>query len=109
MARRCRQVRIHRARLQLRSELEGQEENVTRDVIADLWPLYVSGEASQDTRGLIEAFLSEHSEFARRLSQNAREPLPEHGVPSLTPDHELKTLALIKRPAPTSARSVPAR
>ena len=32
-------------------------ENVTRDVIADLWPLYVSGEASADTRGLIEAFI----------------------------------------------------
>jgi hypothetical protein len=72
-------------------------ENVTRDVIADLWPLYVSGEGSQDTRRVIEAFLSEDPEFSRRLSQNAREPLPVHDVPSLTPDHELKTLALIKR------------
>ena len=31
---------------------------VTRDVIRDLLPLYQAGEASRDTRDLIEAFLS---------------------------------------------------
>jgi hypothetical protein len=72
-------------------------ENVTRDVIVDLWPVYISGEASQDTRRLVEAFLSEDPGFAQRLSQNAREPLPGPDVPSLAPDHELKTLTLIKR------------
>jgi hypothetical protein len=72
-------------------------ENVTRDVIADLWPLYVSGEASSDTRGLIEAFLREDAEFARSLSPEARGPLAGHDVPSLSPDHELKTLARIKK------------
>jgi len=70
-------------------------ENVTRDVIMDLWPVYASGEASQDTRRLVEAFLSEDRSFAHRLNQNVREPLPD--VPPLTPDHELKTLTLIKR------------
>ena len=71
-------------------------ENVTHDVIVDLWPLYVSGEASQDTRGLVEAFLHEDPEFARELSQDAR-GLTGHDVPSLTPDHELRTLAQVKR------------
>ncbi len=71
-------------------------ENVTRDVIVDLWPLYVSGEASQDTRKLVEAFLGKDPEFAAKLKQNAKE-LPGADVPSLTPDHELKTLARIKR------------
>ena len=71
-------------------------ENVTRDVITDLWPLYVSGEASQDTRQLIAAFLSEDPAFAQRLGQSVSEPLPGHDVPSLPPGHELKTLALIK-------------
>jgi hypothetical protein len=70
-------------------------ENVTRDVIVDLWPVYVSGEASQDTRRLVEAFLSEDPGFGQTLGQNARDPLPD--VPALTPDHELKTLASIKR------------
>lgn len=32
--------------------------NVTRDVIRDLLPLYQAGEASRDTRELIEAFLA---------------------------------------------------
>ena len=72
-------------------------EGVTRDVIVDLWPLYASGEASQDTRGLVEAFLREDPEFARELRQDAREPLTGHDIPSLTPDHELRTLAQIKR------------
>jgi hypothetical protein len=72
-------------------------ENVTRDVIVDLWPVYVSGEASKDTVVVVEAFLREDPEFARTLSQDARTPLPGVALPSLTPDHELKTLARIKR------------
>ena len=72
-------------------------ENLTRDVIVDLWPLYVSGEASQDTRELVEAFLREDPEFARELRQDSMGPLPAHDLPSLTPGHELRTLAQIKR------------
>jgi hypothetical protein len=72
-------------------------ENVTRDVVSDLWPLYVSGEASADTRTLVEAFLGEEPEFARELRQDAGVLPPGHDVPSLTPDHELRTLAQIKR------------
>lgn len=72
-------------------------ENVTRDVIADLWPLYVAGEASPDTRALIEAFLREDREFGQTLTELAREHLPSFEAPSLAPDHELKTLTGIRR------------
>ena len=41
--------------------------NVTRDVVVDLWPLYESGEASADTRALIEAFLKTDPEFATTI------------------------------------------
>ena len=71
-------------------------ENVTRDVVADLWPLYVSGEASPDTRALIEAFQREDPEFAGMLQESAA-GIPRHEAPSLPPDHELKTLARIRR------------
>jgi hypothetical protein len=71
-------------------------ENVTRDIIADLWPLFVSGEASPDTRALIEAFEREDPEFARML-QESTASIPRHETPSLPPDHELKTLARIRR------------
>src|SRR5689334_5750455 len=63
---------------------------LTRDVISDLWPLYVSGEASSDTRALIEAFLQEDPEFARTLTTLERERFPSLEAPSLPPDHELK-------------------
>jgi hypothetical protein len=44
---------------------------VTRDVINDLWPLYQSGEASPDTRALVEAFLSENGTFASTIKESA--------------------------------------
>ena len=66
-------------------------------VIADLWPLYVSGDATADTRGLVEAYLREDPDFAQTLSEIASERLPGLGAPSLTPDHELRTLARIRR------------
>ena len=41
--------------------------NVTRDVVADLWPIYESGEASTDTRVLVDGFLNSDPEFATTL------------------------------------------
>ena len=41
--------------------------NVTRDVVADLWPLYESSEATADTRALVEEFLKTDREFATTL------------------------------------------
>ena len=37
---------------------------ITRNVISDLWPLYASGEATEDTRALVESFLADHPECA---------------------------------------------
>jgi hypothetical protein len=71
-------------------------ENITRDVIVDLWPLYVSGEASPDTRRLVETFLEQDAEFAAELKRSGG-PLPDSAPPSLPPDHELKTLERLKR------------
>ena len=39
--------------------------NVTRDVIYDLLPSYFAGDASDDTRALIEAYFETDPEFAR--------------------------------------------
>jgi predicted anti-sigma-YlaC factor YlaD len=72
-------------------------ESITHDVIADLWPLYVAGEASPDTRALIEAFLSEDRDYAQTLAELSRERITSLEPPPLTPDHELKTLARIRR------------
>ena len=71
-------------------------DHVTRDVITDLWPLYASGEASPDTRRLVDAFLTADPDFARALRDTAS-ALPADAPPSLPPDHEMKTLDRIKR------------
>jgi anti-sigma factor RsiW len=39
--------------------------NVTRDVIYDLLPAYFSGEASADTRTIVDEFFATDAEFAR--------------------------------------------
>src|SRR4029079_11817108 len=41
--------------------------NVTRDVVTDLWPVYESGEATADTRALVDAFLASDPAFAQTL------------------------------------------
>lgn len=53
---------------------------VTREVINDLWPLYQAGEASPDSRVLINAFLAEDQTFASILRNSERIP---RTVPSL--------------------------
>ena len=61
---------------------------VTRDVVSDLWPLYSSGDASVDTRRLVEAFLESDPEFARELKATVELP----GVPPASPDAEARAL-----------------
>jgi anti-sigma factor RsiW len=48
---------------------------VTRDVVKDLLPLYVAGEASAESRAAIEAFLSADRELAA-LAASLREDAP---------------------------------
>lgn len=70
---------------------------VTRDVITDLWPVYISGEASPETVELVEAFLKEDPEFAQILRGAAEKALLETRAPSLPPDHEARALCRTKR------------
>jgi anti-sigma factor RsiW len=67
---------------------------VTRPVILDLWPAYASGEASQDTRALVDAFLRDDPEFARQLRED---PLSQLDGPAPSPDLELRALAKARR------------
>jgi hypothetical protein len=71
--------------------------NVTRDVINDLWPVYASGEASADTRALVEAFLRQDPEFARLLQRRGEEGLLRRETPGLPPDREAQALRRTKR------------
>jgi hypothetical protein len=48
--------------------------NVTRDVVADLLPVYFSGDASSDTRSLVDNYFKEHPDF-ERIARGAGTPL----------------------------------
>lgn len=62
--------------------------NVTRDVLADLLPVYFSGEASEDTKRLLENYFRENPDF-ERIARKAATPLEMlRGVPPVAPDEE---------------------
>ena len=73
---------------------------VTREVVSDLWPLYQSGEASMNTRALVEAYLSGDEAFASTLkeSESAAAGLR---APRLSPDAELRLLEAAQQRART--------
>jgi anti-sigma factor RsiW len=64
---------------------------VHRDVIIDLIPLYLSGDASAETRKLVEEAAKSDPELAKQLAAD-RELLSLGTPPSLPPDHEKRTL-----------------
>jgi hypothetical protein len=70
---------------------------ITQDVIMDLLPVYLSGEASPDTTNLIEEYLRQNPGFSsvvesqKREFDGQRELLEPVDAPSA--DHELRTLA----------------
>jgi len=74
---------------------------ITRDVILDLWPVYEAGEASADTRALVEAFLAEDPEFGRLIREERRDLMSQNESIALPPDQEQAALrttqTLLKR------------
>lgn len=69
---------------------------VTRDVITDLWPLYESGDASDDTRHLVDDFLEHDGEFSKLIRESPK-TLRLNDLPPLTPEKEIKTIHMTKR------------
>jgi anti-sigma factor RsiW len=70
---------------------------ITQNVVMDLLPVYLSGEASADTRTLIEEFLRQNPELSSAVEAQKREFDGQHELlePVAAPsaDHELRTLA----------------
>ena len=65
---------------------------VSRNVVRDLWPLYRTGEASADSRAVVEAYLTSDPEFAATMKESDRVVTAMPGV-RLSPDAELRILA----------------
>ena len=65
---------------------------VDREVILDLLPVYLAGEASQPTRALVEEYLAQDPELAQSVrSQQSANSLYAN-LPELPPELELKSL-----------------
>jgi len=62
---------------------------VSRDVIADLWPVYESGDASADTKALVDQYLGADPEFARTMRL---EPGLQAATVMIAPDSEMAAL-----------------
>jgi len=62
--------------------------NVTREVVTDLLPVYFAGEASGDTKVLVEDYFRENPDF-ERVARSAATPLETlRGTAPLRPDAE---------------------
>jgi hypothetical protein len=66
--------------------------NVTREVILDLLPVYLAGEASPATRELVEEYMKQDPDLAKRIRQQWSENFAKVAPSALPPDLELRTL-----------------
>jgi hypothetical protein len=70
----------------------GGQMNVTREVILDLLPVYLAGEASPDTRALVEEYMAQDKELAQRIRVQWADNLEKITPAVLPPDLELRSL-----------------
>jgi predicted anti-sigma-YlaC factor YlaD len=66
--------------------------NVTREVILDLLPVYLSGEASPATRTLVEEYMKQDAELAQRIRLQWADIFAKAVPSALPPDLELRSL-----------------
>ncbi len=69
---------------------------VTREVITDLLPVYLSGEASADTRALVENFFQQDPEFAQAAKAEGSQTLLQAVPETLSPEDEMAALVRAK-------------
>jgi predicted anti-sigma-YlaC factor YlaD len=71
--------------------------NVTREVILDLLPVYLAGEASPATRALVEEYLKQDPELAQRVRDQSSKEFAKAAPLALPPDLELRSLGRTRK------------
>jgi anti-sigma factor RsiW len=81
---------------------------VTRDVVKDLLPVYLLGDASPDTRRLVESFLATDEALRREVEAARHFSLPPAGDPPRTAEKQTldATRQLLKQRTSTLATAV---
>jgi anti-sigma factor RsiW len=70
--------------------------SIPKEVILDLLPVYLAGEASPATRAWLEEYLAQDPELADRVRRQRTENL-DHTLPPLPPELELRALRRTRR------------
>jgi len=70
--------------------------NVTKNVICDLFPLYVANECSVDSRDLVDEYLRKNPGLADELRRIVNTPVPTLATPAGAPD-EVRSLCEARR------------
>jgi len=70
---------------------------VTKDVIADLLPLYQANECSQDTKILVDEFFRDNPDFARMKSSPSAQLLRPEAAPAIPRDIELRAFTRTRK------------
>ena len=68
--------------------------NVTEDVVKDLLPVYLAGEASADTVRLVDEFLADHPEMRGLAGATAVQEMPDVAIPE---NLERRSIELTRR------------
>ena len=73
--------------------------NITPSVVTDLLPLYLAGEASDDTRALLEEYLRQNPVFAAEVREQTEKSATLLGGLAAGPsaDHEKETFQRVRR------------
>lgn len=71
--------------------------NVTREVILDLLPVYLAGEASPATRALVEEYMKQDPELAQKIRLQWSENFAKVAPSALPPDLELRSLSRTRK------------
>lgn len=71
--------------------------NIPREVIVDLLPVYLAGEASPATRAWLEEYLAQDPELAERVRRQRTETFSHSSLPPIPPELELRALHRTRR------------
>ncbi|MGD0841431.1 MAG: hypothetical protein ABSA32_09765 [Candidatus Acidiferrales bacterium] len=71
--------------------------NVTREVILDLLPVYLAGEASPATRALVEEYMKQDPELAQKIRLQWSENFAKVAPSALPPELELRSLSRTRK------------
>jgi hypothetical protein len=69
---------------------------LSRNVILDLLPVYLAGEASQETRALVEEYIQSDKELAEMVQEAKKQSLPGNIPMPISKETEMESLRKVQ-------------